>query len=224
MQAGKLFLFVLLACQATAVFGSGLKLPKRDQVLSVARHMLENWSISYVLGGHRIGDEVECDQCNRCLDLKKPDKSQRLQLCPTCTLCSLDCSHFTFHVFKEAGLGARYITTAMMNRMEGPALAKEFQLVDIGRRLERAMPGDLLVYEGHVVMLESKFRDQTGDIIHVTSGRDLRGPGLGIQRERRAQLAHYRGPLLRILRHLDLVHELRQVYLDKKRANQPGPG
>ncbi len=213
MQSGNLFLILSLLAWSTLV--QAVTLPRRDQVLDVARHMLENWNISYVMGGSRIGDVSQCEQCNSCLHVKQPDKSQRLNACPSCNQCSLDCSHFTFEVFKQAGLSARYLTTSMMNELDGPELMKQYQLVDIGRRVERAIPGDLLVYEGHVVMLERKNRDQTGDVIHVTSGRDLKGPGLAIQRERRANLAQFRGPLLRILRHLDLVQELRQVYLDK---------
>ena len=218
MQSGNLFLILSLFWSSSSLFA--VTLPRRDQVLDVARHMLENWNISYVMGGNRIGDAGQCEQCNSCLHAKQPDKSERLKACPSCNQCSLDCSHFTYEVFKQAGLTSRYLTTSMMNELDGRVLMKDFQLVDIGRRVERAIPGDLLVFEGHVVMLERKYPDQTGDVIHVTSGRDLRGPGLGIQRERRASLAQFRGPLLRILRHLDLVQELRQVYLEK---TQPTP-
>lgn len=222
MAGGKIFLtilgFLLFVSQASAI-----SLPKRDAVLDTARSMLENLSISYVLGGSRLGEVGLCEECNRCLAERKPDKTQRLVLCPKCQLCSLDCSHFTYEVYKQSGLGAKYLTTALMNSMEPLKLLHNYYLVDIGDRVERALPGDLLVYDGHVVMLERKYRDGTGDVIHVTSGRDLKGPGLGIQRERRIVLGQFRGQLLRILRHLDLVHELRDVYLERKKLGQALP-
>ncbi|MFY7927569.1 MAG: hypothetical protein ACOVS5_01750 [Oligoflexus sp.] len=222
MRYGKLFLSVLLLASGWLALGQTLFLPRQQRVLDQARYVLEHWSISYVYGGSSWGDRNDCEQCNSCLAAKKPDKTLRLAVCPSCSSCSLDCSHFTYEVFKHAGLSARYLTTALMNRLDAPTLLRDYHLVDIGRRSQRALPGDLLVYDGHVVMLEKRHRDGRGDIIHVTSGRDLRGPGLGVQRERLAAIDSYRGPLLRILRHVELVQELRHVFLERKRLSPSG--
>jgi hypothetical protein len=212
---GKFFLLVLLSLLPMGQ-ASAFVLPKRDQVLRKAQELLDTWTISYVYGGHRLGDPKTCSSCNACLDVHKSGPKERLIDCPVCRDCSLDCSHYTFEVFRQAGLHATYLTTALMNDLSAEELAKRYNLLDIGDRIERAMPGDLLVYQGHVVLLEKKGRDGRGDVIHVTSGRDLRGPGHGIQRERQAMLASFRGSVLRILRHLDLAHELRDFYIQQK--------
>lgn len=215
-QLRKYFL-VLLAFFASPNL-QALPLPKQKQVLDRARDLLENWSISYVYGGNRLGEPEKCKACNSCLGNRTPDPKERLRLCPVCAQCSLDCSHYIYEVFKQAGLSAVYLTTATMNDLDPENLAREYHLIDIGTQVERTIPGDLLVYNGHVVMLEKKLANGLGDVIHVTSGRDLRGPGLGIQRERHANLQGFRGPLLRILRHLDLAKELRDSYLSRKNS------
>ena len=145
-------------------------LPKRDSVLRKAGELLENWQISYVYGGHKLGKGEDCQACNICLGAKQPKPEQRLTACPVCTHCSLDCSHYIFQVFRQAGLAAKYITTAVMDGESPEVLARDYHLLDIGRDLTRAMAGDLLVYEGHVVMLEKRGKDLRGDVIHVTSG------------------------------------------------------
>lgn len=214
-KLGKFFLVLILGLSLSAE-SFAVVLPKRDQVLKKAQDLLDTWSISYVYGGHKLGDPKVCQACNACLDLHKSGPKERLTDCPVCNDCSLDCSHYTFEVFKQAGLHATYLTTALMNNLSAPQLAKKYNLLDIGPNLSRAMPGDLLVYNGHVVLLEKKGKDGRGDVIHVTSGKDLRGPGHGIQRERHAMLASFRGPVLRILRHLDLAKEMRDYYLQQK--------
>lgn len=213
MRQGIFFLFILL----TAGFSTtqAAPLPKREQVLEQARGLLDHWSISYVMGGNKLGDIRECEACNQCLGAKKPTADFRLRACPTCGSCSLDCSHFVYEVFKLAGLQASYLTTATMNELGAEALLKNYALVDVGNRSQRALPGDLLVYDGHVVMLEKKHANGLGDVIHVTSGKDLRGPGLGIQRERQVVIDRFRGPLLRVLRHVDLMRELRDFTLSR---------
>ncbi len=201
----------LLSANAFAVV-----LPKREQVLKKASELLDTWSISYVYGGNKLGSPKTCEACNACLDRYKSGPKERLLDCPVCERCSLDCSHYTFEVFKQSGLNATYLTTALMNDLPPDDLANSYHLLDIGKEITRAMPGDLLVYKGHVVLLEKKAKDGRGDVIHVTSGRDLQGPGHGIQRERHALLASFRGPVLRILRHIDLAKEMRDYYLQQK--------
>ncbi|MCX6130452.1 MAG: hypothetical protein NTX25_15495 [Proteobacteria bacterium] len=198
-----------------------ISLPVRQQVLAQARALLDNWSISYVLGGNRLGDLAACESCNQCLGRKHPEASQRLKLCPNCGSCSLDCSHFTYEVFKLAGMPSSYLTTSLMKDLDADRLMRSYHLIDVGQTSRRALPGDLLVFDGHVVMLEKKHADGTGDLIHVTSGRDLRGPGLGIQRERHVVMDSFRGPLLRVLRHVDLVRELRDFSMERLPSRTP---
>jgi hypothetical protein len=213
-RVGKYFLAIAILLFSSMSYG--VILPKRDQVVKKAADLLDNWSVSYVYGGSKLGDPEHCEACNKCLDLKKSGPKERFSDCPVCTKCSLDCSHYTFEVFKQAGLSSTYLTTALMNNLSPQELASRYQLLDIGTAMGRAMPGDLLVYDGHVVLLERKYPDGRGDVIHSTSGKELRGPGNGIQRERRAQLENFRGPVLRILRHLDLAKEMRDFYLQRR--------
>lgn len=222
-RLGKYFLAISVLLFSGLSYG--VVLPKRDQVVKKAADLLDNWSVSYVYGGSKLGDPEHCEACNACLDRKKSGPKERFSDCPVCTKCSLDCSHYTFEVFKQAGLSSTYLTTALMNNLSPQELASRYQLLDIGTAMGRAMPGDLLVYDGHVVLLEKKYPDGRGDVIHSTSGKELRGPGNGIQRERRAQLENFRGPVLRILRHLDLAKEMRDFYLQRRSgsANERKP-
>jgi hypothetical protein len=212
--------FLLLSAHLLSGEGHATPLPKRQEVLKQARSLLDNWSISYVMGGNKLGDVEDCEACNRCLGAKHPTADNRLSACPTCASCSLDCSHFVHEVFKLSGLPSNYLTTHLMNNLGQDSLLKSYQLIDIGNRSQRALPADLLVYNGHVVMLEKKHPNGRGDVIHVTSGKDLRGPGLGIQRERHIVIDSFRGPLLRVLRHVDLVRELRDFTLGRSRMKQ----
>lgn len=178
---------------------------RRARVLSEANFLLEEYQVSYAYGGDRVGTVQECKQCNSCLDSKQPIPSQRFKQCPECYHCSLDCSHFTQLVFKGAGLNTPYLTTQTMLDLTSLQLLKRYKLIDLGRMSERALPGDLLVYRGHVVLLTAQHGKGRGDIIHATGGKDIKEPGQGIQRERFIPLDQFRGPLLRILRHLALV-------------------
>lgn len=180
-----------------------------ETLLSTAAQLLELAQISYVYGGSRLGDGETCNQCNICLETEKPDPKKRLLACPVCSGCSLDCSHFTELVYRLSGIPYPYLDTKLMIGLSAERLKKNYSLVDLGTRIELARPGDLLVYDGHVVMLE-KVTGSTknvlrGDIVHATGGRDIKLPGQGIQRERFVELAHYRGMLRRILRHSALI-------------------
>ncbi len=95
-----------------------------------------------------------------------------------------------------------------LSRLSAASLAKRYKLVPMGNASADAISGDLLVYAGHVVILERITKVEGiivwGDVIHATGGKDLKGPGLGIQRERSARLDYFRGDLLRILRHVKM--------------------
>jgi len=92
-------------------------------------------------------------------------------------------------------------------------LERRYGLLPVGQSSRDSMPGDLLVYQGHVVILEELHDKGTGDVIHATGGKDLKGPGQGIQRQRFVQLDHFRGPLLRVLRH-KRIERLRHARTD----------
>jgi hypothetical protein len=70
--------------------------------------------------------------------------------------------------------------------------------------LEKVVAGDMLVYRGHVVVVETVHEPGVADIIHATGGKDIKLAGQGIQRERYARVSNFRGELLRVIRHKKL--------------------
>lgn len=176
-----------------------------DKLVSTADQLLELAQISYVYGGSALGDGETCALCKTCLEEKSPDSKKRLTLCPVCRECSLDCSHFTELVYRLSGLPYPYLDTKLMIGLSAERLLSNYGLQDLGTRLDLVQPGDLLVYPGHVVMLERMIGLSKGvyrgDVIHATGGKDIKLPGQGIQRERYAELRYFRGTLQRILRH-----------------------
>jgi hypothetical protein len=183
-------------------------------VLADADRLLEEAQVSYVYGGSQLGDPPACEACNSCLAKRQPAPGQRLARCPVCRSCSIDCSHFAALVFADAGLPFPYLDTAGMLAYSAAKLRSAYHLIDLGTDLSRAQPGDLLVYKGHVVILErlsdgpaGQSQMPRGDIIHATGGKDIRRPGEGIQRERFVDLGGFRGPLRRILRRAGVGEE-----------------
>ena len=190
-----------------------------SEIMSTAESLLELAQISYVYGGSQLGVSDVCTQCNTCLEEKSPEPKKRLSMCPVCSSCSLDCSHFIELVYRLAGAPYPYIDTKLMINLGADRLRRNYKLEDLGTEVALTQPGDMFVYDGHVVMLErlhglnkGVFR---GDIIHATGGKDIRLPGQGIQRERFVELKQYRGPLRRILRHAAL-------FSTKQPLKQPG--
>ena len=166
--------------------------------------MLENLEVSYVYGGAKVGDAQTCEQCNTCLEDRRPAPKRRFLECPTCGSCSLDCSHFTQMVFTRAGLPFPYITTAQMLDLSAEKLEKTYQLRSVTTQLRGVIPGDMLVYRGHVVIVEAIHDRDSADIIHATGGKDIKEPGQGIQRERFVKISAFRGELLKVIRHVRL--------------------
>ncbi len=125
----------------------------------------------------------------------------------------LDCSHFIHTVYQKAGLSFPYLTSRDMEHLSSRQLYKKFALIDLGTATDQVVPGDFLVYSGHVVLVENVNKNNLGDIIHATSGKEIRGPGQGIQRARQVAFSNFRGSLLKILRHKDLlpVRQLKPV-------------
>ncbi|MFW7380970.1 MAG: hypothetical protein ACOH5I_19295 [Oligoflexus sp.] len=207
-----IFLQLLLMGRALAVDLSSL--PKRQKLLETAEQWLETYAISYAWGGSQLGEQEHCEQCNQCIAEQSPAPKQQIKDCPVCQKCSLDCSHFISLVYRDIGLAAPYLTTNMMRSSQSDVLEQRFFWISLDRRIERVLPGDLLVYDGHVVLVTAIQAPGRGDVIHVTSGKQVRGPGQGIQRERSVWFDGFRGPVKRILRHKELhregVRQLRQ--------------
>ena len=185
----------------------------QEKIRLAGDDMLENLEVSYVYGGSKIGDSATCDDCNSCLEKKRPSPKLRFKECPACHHCSLDCSHFVQLVFERAGLGFPYLTSTQMLELMPETLAKKYKLRALEFHPDDIVVGDLLVYRGHVVIVERTHESGVADIIHATGGKDIKEPGQGIQRERFVRVANFRGPLLRVLRHEKLAsgsHEITQ--------------
>lgn len=114
-----------------------------------------------------------------------------------------------------------YLDTRTMIRSTERQLENEYSLEFVGREPTIAQPGDLLVYRGHVVLLEKNHGDGTGDIIHATGSRDINGSGQGIQRARFVNIGVFRGrgPLQKILRHQKMAFEPWREHLAEESDN-----
>jgi hypothetical protein len=180
----------------------------KARLITEASDLLDQALVSYVYGGYQVGDSDDCAQCNVCLSAKNPAPSRRLAECPMCARCSLDCTHFIARVYDLAGAHYPYIDTKTMLGLSARELKARYGLIDLGTDIAGADVGDILVYDGHAVLLErrhppvegaAKYR---GDVVHATGGGAIQRPGEGLQRERFVDLLHFRGlALRRILRH-----------------------
>lgn len=178
----------------------------QKSIISTAEYLMDEWEISYVYGGNKLENPALCKKCSLCLAKKKSMVSRKSRhFCPICSACSLDCTHFIQLVYRNAGLNMRYIDTRTMLKSSEKSLLKKFLLVTIAD-LQDSIPGDILVYTGHAVILERIEDGGYGDIIHVTAGKDIKQPGQGVQKERKVYLSRFRGHLKKILRH-KFVHE-----------------
>jgi len=205
---GKVLLLLLVFCASQRGLAAN-QIPLRERVLTEADQLLEMAKISYVYGGHEVAGDQRCDACNRCLAEQKPGPKQRALACPDCRRCSLDCSHFVNLVYRRAGIVMGYLSTHVMIERSARDLLRLYGLLDFAQDVSALQPADLLVYRGHVAMVERVFANGLVDVVHATGGRDLRGPGMGIQRERKVMAVSFRGPLLRILRPKALAGNLR---------------
>lgn len=194
----------LLACLVFLLnLASAIKIsPKAMQALHLASELLERGNISYTYGGHSIGDADFCEACISCIDAKRPKPKKRISSCPSCKKCSIDCSNFIHYVFNRSGLSMPYLTTHSMDSFTDSKLFRTFNLMSVRGGPEKVFPADLLVYRGHVVLVERVHGNGRGDVIHSTSGREVKGGGNGIQRARNVVFATFRGPILKVLRHV----------------------
>ncbi len=219
-------LVILIFLYASGVLAEALE-HLQHRVRAAGDDMLENLEVSYVYGGNKVGDVKTCDQCNQCLETKQPAPKERFKICSVCSGCSLDCSHFVQLVFARAGLSFPYLTSTQMLDLNADVLERRYHLrpVDhvVSPTAADVMAGDLLVYRGHVVIVETFHGNGQADIIHATGGRDIREPGQGIQRERFVTIEHFRGPLLRVLRHVKF-HALRSKNMATSSSFSPTLG
>ena len=174
----------------------------RQRLLDVAHRYATMTDVPYVWGGNAIGDGEACQECRACLASKRrlaPGKS-RAAVCPACRDCGVDCSHLVNRIYADAGLDLPYLPTARLRYLSRSAL-KEHGLIDVGKDLSRAKPGDLLLQARHVVMLLTVTGPTRGDFIHV--GRSVRHGRIGgIEVVRDGNLQRLAGGrLVRILRH-----------------------
>ncbi len=190
----------------------GADFPVRQKVINKAVELLREMPVSYAFGGRQIGSAIECEQCNRCLASAQPDPKQRFAECPICKRCSLDCSHFIHWVFNQSGIKTPYLTTTMMRELAPDVIAKRFQWRSLGRQASRILPGDIVVFAGHVVLVTAVSANRTGygDLIHATSGREVKGAGHGIQLQTNVRFEGFRGTIQRIFRHQTLDAELQR--------------
>jgi hypothetical protein len=181
--------------------------PLQRRIVEAGNELLESLEVSYVYGGSKFDDPKACDACNICLEEYQPAPKQRLTKCPACKACSMDCSHFTQLVYARAGLKHPYLTSVELAELSGADLKRRYSLVDAGTQAALAQVGDLAVYRGHVVIVEKIHKPGFADIVHATGGKDLKGPGQGIQRERSVALESFRGGMLRLVRHQSVAKD-----------------
>ncbi len=173
----------------------------QDRLVALAKYYASLVHVPYIWGGQQVGSTTQCIACRSCVQEKKVPLMSRLGRCRACQQCGMDCSHFVYRMYHEAGLDYNYASTSELSRQTGPGLLKYYNFVDIGRDLTLAQPGDLLVYKKHIMMLMRVVSPKNADFIHITRfGGDGHKLG-GIRFETGRSVERFRGSLVRILRH-----------------------
>jgi hypothetical protein len=121
--------------------------------------------IAYVWGGRTTSSPVVCAACQRCVEKRRVPPGLRVEQCPACQQCGVDCSGFVSRVMRAAGLGSRRITSSSLIRssVRGDALFRP-----VGRSLEKARPGDLIVLPDHVVIFLHRHDNKKLDYVHAS--------------------------------------------------------
>ncbi|NDE14779.1 hypothetical protein EBZ80_07610 [bacterium] len=121
--------------------------------------------IAYVWGGRTTSSPVVCAACQRCVEQRHVPPERRVQQCPACAQCGVDCSGFVSRVMRAAGIGAKRITSRSLIRssVRGDALFRP-----VGRSLDKARPGDLIVLPDHVVIFLNRHPDKKLDYVHAS--------------------------------------------------------
>jgi cell wall-associated NlpC family hydrolase len=182
--------------------------PPIERLMDAAHRLSVKTSIPYVFGGSQMGSPRRCSDCSECIRRRKlPANSSmdRFNQCKACRECGLDCSNFVSHLLKNAGLKSKFATTATLLRENERVLWKKYAFIDVGNQLEDAKPGDLILKNGHVVMLiDIQQPLGTVDFIHASRGSKRTQVG-GIELRRGVSIKKIQRDTLRILRHKDLV-------------------
>ncbi len=199
------------------------KLSRRDALVKVMEHYGDMTYVPYVWAGGKIGTKSSCLECRACVDSKPHLKvERRLKSCTACQQCGIDCSHFANRVLTDAGLPYPYIDTRGLTHFSREELRRKYNLVDMGRDTKRALPGDLLLFKHHVVMVLDSFGDGMGDILHVSRSTKRKGTG-GIEVVRGQSLGKFRGRLVKILRHGSLDDGETRPAGKQRNLNLPSP-
>lgn len=121
--------------------------------------------IAYVWGGRTTSSPVVCAACQRCVEQRHVPPERRVQQCPACAQCGVDCSGFVSRVMRAAGLGSKRITSRSLIRssVRGDALFRP-----VGRSLDKARPGDLIVLPDHVVIFLNRHFNKKLDYVHAS--------------------------------------------------------
>jgi hypothetical protein len=174
----------------------------QEKLVLIAKRYHDLDYIPYVWGGNAIGSKDICLACQKCIIKKKPSVAKRLQRCAPCRECGMDCSHFVNRIYEDAGLSFPYATSRELARQSRSALFSLYSLIDIGKDLRHAQPGDILVYKHHIVMLTNVIDSNFGDFIHITRFKGQSRPKVGgFKWVKNFNLHKFRGKLIRILRH-----------------------
>jgi len=121
--------------------------------------------IAYVWGGRTTSSPVVCAACQRCIEKTKVNPYRRLAQCPACEQCGVDCSGFVSRVLRAAGLGSTRITSQSLIRH---TKKRDLSFKSIGRSLELARPGDLIVLPDHVVIFLDRHENRKLDYVHAS--------------------------------------------------------
>ena len=121
--------------------------------------------IAYVWGGRATSSPVVCTACQRCIEKRKVNPYRRLAQCPACEQCGVDCSGFVSRVMGAAGLGSTRITSQSLIRH---TKKRDLSFKPVGRNLDLARPGDLIVLADHVVIFLDRHENRKLDYVHAS--------------------------------------------------------
>lgn len=171
------------------------------RLLDVLSALSQREDIAYVWGGRSTSKPETCAACRRCIEVRRVDPPRRIQKCPDCKVCGVDCSGFVSRVLVAAGLGGRRVTSRGLIRS---SKSKSSMFAVVGQDLKKARAGDLVVLEDHVVMFLERFgADQ---LAYVHAAKFVPGrPAGGIEVVVGGPLPGKMQPVV-ILRHKDLAN------------------
>jgi cell wall-associated NlpC family hydrolase len=182
--------------------------PAIVRLMEAANRLAARTNVPYVFGGGRIGSANQCQECTECVrknHLAANSTMLRFNTCPACRQCGIDCSGFVNRLFAEAKLKYRFASTAMLTGIKDGFLQEQYGFINMGKDLEVARPGDLILEKGHIVMVvDIDLTLGTVDFIHASRG-SKRTPVGGIELKRGMKIETLQKKVVRIMRHRELV-------------------